>query len=220
MRVLVFAPHPDDEVLGVGGTLLREKENGSEIGWVIATSMKAEDGWTADQIGKRADEINQVKNFFSFDETFELNFSTTKLDQTPKSDLIFAVSAAIKSFEPNKIFVPHKSDVHSDHKALFDAVISSSKWFRHPYIKTILAYETISETEFNLDLSNSFHPNVFVNIEPYLKNKLKAINIYSSEVGEHPFPRNLKSIEALATLRGSTAGFKAAEAFELLRERV
>jgi LmbE family N-acetylglucosaminyl deacetylase len=220
MKILVFAPHPDDEVLGVGGTLLREKANGSEIGWVIATNMKTEDGWSADQIRNRANEVNQVKIFFSFNETFELNFSATKLDQIPKFDLIAAVSGVIKSFKPEKIFVPHKSDIHSDHRALFDAVISSSKWFRHPYIKTILAYETLSETDFNVDLNNSFRPNVFVNIEPYLMDKLKAISIYSSEIGDHPFPRSFKSIEALATLRGSAAGFKAAEAFELLRERV
>ena len=84
----------------------------------------------------------------------------------------------------------------------------------------MLAYETLSETDFGLGTSQAFRPNVFVDIGPYLSDKLQAMNIYASEVGNFPFPRSHEAIQALATLRGAASGFKAAEAFELLRERI
>ena len=81
-----------------------------------------------------------------------------------------------------------------------------------------MTYETLSETEFGLGPHNAFRPNVFINIEPYLEEKLKTISIYKSELKKFPFPRSLEAIRALAMLRGSTSGFGAAEAFELLKE--
>lgn len=83
-----------------------------------------------------------------------------------------------------------------------------------------MAYETLSETDFGLGISQAFRPNVYVNIESYLFDKLKAMDIYESELGKFPFPRSHEAIKALATLRGAASGFKAAEAFEMLRERI
>jgi LmbE family N-acetylglucosaminyl deacetylase len=103
---------------------------------------------------------------------------------------------------------------------VFDAAASCTKWFRYPSIKRVLAYETMSETDFGLGTSQAFRPNVIINIEPYLTDKLRAMDIYTSELGEFPFPRSHKAIQALATLRGAASGFVAAEAFELLRERL
>jgi LmbE family N-acetylglucosaminyl deacetylase len=135
------------------------------------------------------------------------------------SDLISAISNVFKDFEPEEVFVPHPSDIHTDHRVVFDAVASCTKWFRYPSVKRVLAYETLSETDFGLGVSQAFRPNVFVNIEPYLEHKLRAMDIYSSELGNFPFPRSHEAIRALATIRGVVSGFKAAEAFELLRER-
>ena len=110
--------------------------------------------------------------------------------------------------------------MHTDHRLVFDAVASCTKWFRYPSVKRVLAYETLSETDFGLGTSQSFRPNVFVNIEPYLDDKIRAMDIYASEIGEFPFPRSHEAIQALAILRGAASGFKTAEAFELLRERL
>ena len=82
-----------------------------------------------------------------------------------------------------------------------------------------MSYETLSETDFGLGAGQGFRPNVFVDIEPYLTDKLRAMDIYASELGEFPFPRSHEAILALATLRGAASGFKAAEAFELVYER-
>jgi LmbE family N-acetylglucosaminyl deacetylase len=167
---------------------------------------------------KRQQEIMQITELFGFDSVFELGYTTAQLDQIPMSELVNAVSGVIESFTPNEIFVPHSSDIHSDHRVTFDAVASSTKWFRSPSIKRVLAYETISETDFGLGVTRSFQPNVFMNIEGHLEGKLRAMSIYTSEVGEFPFPRSNQAISAQAILRGASSGFKEAEAFELLRE--
>lgn len=219
-KVLIISPHPDDEVLGAGGTLLRLKAEGASVAWLIVTSISSDTGWSSEKIKQRAEEIKLITELFGFNSVFELHFPTTQLDQVPMSDLVKAISNVFKNFEPQELFVPHPSDVHTDHRTVFDAVASCTKWFRHKSVRRVLAYETLSETDFGLGISQGFRPNVFVNIEPYLHDKLRAMDIYKSELGEFPFPRSHKAIEALATLRGTASGFMAAEAFELLRERL
>ena len=218
--IIVVAPHPDDEVLGVGGTLLRRKKEGAKVAWLIVTGISIEAGWEEKNVRQRRNEINKITTLFGFDSVFELNYPTTQLDHIPMSNLVAAISNVFKTFQPEEVFVPHPSDVHTDHRMVFDAVASCAKWFRYPSIKRVLAYETLSETDFGLGISQAFRPNVFVDIERYLSDKLCAMDIYASEVGEHPFPRSYDAIRALATLRGAASGFKAAEAFELLRERL
>ena len=219
MKSIVIAPHPDDEVLGVGGTLLRRKSDGEKIAWLIVTSISVENGWDARKVKERDEEIQKITELFGFDEVYRLNFPTTKLDTIPMSDLVSKISEIFTSYEPEEVFVPHPSDIHTDHRVVFDAVASCTKWFRYPSVKRVLAYETISETDFNLAPSNIFRPNTFVNIESFLADKLKAMDIYSSEMKPFPFPRSKEAITAVASVRGASAGFKAAEAFELLRER-
>jgi LmbE family N-acetylglucosaminyl deacetylase len=219
-KVLVVAPHPDDEVLGAGGTLLRRKAEGATLAWLIVTSITTEAGWGEEKVKQRAGEIDRISALFGFDSVFQLNLPTTQLDQIPMNELVAAVSNVFKAYEPEEVFVPHPADVHTDHRMVFDAVASCTKWFRYPSVKRVLAYETLSETDFCLSNQQGFRPNVYVNIESYLDAKLQAMAIYESELGEFPFPRCHEAIRALATLRGAASGFKAAEAFELLRERL
>lgn len=220
MKAIIIAPHPDDEVLGAGGTLLRYKNEGVSIAWIIVTTINSNSDADKEKSKTRTEEINKINQLFGFDQKFELNFPTTQLDQIPMSDLVSAISNTFREFEPEEVFVPHPSDIHTDHRTVFDAVASCTKWFRYPSIKRVLAYETLSETDFNLGISPVFRPNVFVNIENHLNDKLRAMEIYESEIGKFPFPRSQEAIRALATLRGAASGFKAAEAFELLRERI
>lgn len=219
MKTIVIAPHPDDEVLGAGGTLLRRKAEGAKVAWLIITGISVQSGWGEKKVKSRSEEIKGISELFGFDEVFELKFPTTQLDRVPMNDLVAAVSNIFKLFEPTEVFLPHPSDVHTDHRIVFDAVASCTKWFRYPSVKRVLAYETLSETDFGLGTNLGFRPNVFINIEPYLNEKLRAMEIYASELGVFPFPRSHEAIRALATLRGAASGFNAAEAFELLRER-
>jgi LmbE family N-acetylglucosaminyl deacetylase len=133
------------------------------------------------------------------------------------SELVKQISNVFAEFKPNEVLVPHPSDVHSDHKITYQAAVSASKWFRSSSIRTLLAYETLSETGMDPITTGNFAPNYFVDIETELDAKIEAARIYSSELAEFPFPRSVEAIEAQARIRGVMAGFKAAEAFQLLK---
>lgn len=220
-NILVIAPHPDDETLGVGGTILKHKFQNDRVAWLIITAMNEKQGFQKSQIEKRNEEIELVNKAYKFDEIFQLKLPTTQLDTLPMSDIVSAVSNIFDKFKPTTIYIPYHGDVHSDHKVVYQASVSCSKWFRHPYLRKILCYEVLSETDCNLNCSNSgFTPNTFVDISAYVDRKIQIMNTYSSEIFDFPFPRSEETIKALASVRGSCCGADAAEAFVLLKEIV
>lgn len=218
-KVIVIAPHPDDETLGCGGTLLRHRHEGDAIHWVIATAMHEEYGAPPGRIESRQHEIAAVSKAYGFDSIHCLDFPTTRLDTIPASTLITALKAVFELVGPEVVYAPYPGDVHSDHRVVFDAVASCSKWFRQSTVRRILAYETLSETEFGIRPDTAgFRPNVFINISEHLEQKLAILDLYAGETGSFPFPRSVEAVRALAGLRGATAGYEAAEAFMLLKE--
>lgn len=219
MKSLVIAPHPDDEILGCGGTLLRRKAEGAELGWLIVTGISEETGWPSERVKQRESEIERVADLVGFDQVFNLRLPAAQLDKIPIGDLIGQFSGVFNTFKPAEVFLPHRADVHTDHRLVFDAAAACTKWFRYPHVQRVLAYETLSETEFSLDTDAVFCPNYFVDIGSYLDRKLEIMAVYKSELGAFPFPRSVETIRALATMRGGASGFLAAEAFQLLRER-
>lgn len=218
-KILVVAPHPDDEVIGVGGTLLRLKAEGAALAWVIVSSVPPEMGWSDERLACRADEIRRVSAAIGFDEVFELGLPAAHLDQVPTQDLVGAMSAVFEKFNPDEVYLPHPGDVHTDHRLVFEAGVACTKWFRYPSVRRVLSYETLSETDFGLRPEQAFVPNVFMDIGYWLDTKIELMEIYASEMAAFPFPRSAKAIRALAAVRGAASGFQAAEAFQLLRER-
>lgn len=218
-QVLIIAPHPDDETLGCGGTILKHVEQGDKVHWLIVTDMSISEGFTMERINKREMEIQQVSHMYGFTTTHKLGFPTTKLDQVGMSGIVEAMGRVFHSVRPEVVYVPYPGDVHTDHKYVFDAAVSCTKWFRYPFVKRVLAYETLSETEFGLNPDiPGFRPNVFVEISKYLESKLRIMHVFSSEIGAFPFPRSEHAIRSLASIRGSAIGVEAAEAFMLLKE--
>jgi LmbE family N-acetylglucosaminyl deacetylase len=219
VRTLVVAPHPDDELLGCGGTLLRRKAEGAELAWLIVTGVSDQTRTTGEAAAVREYEIAEITARVGFDQVFNLRLPTAQLDTLPLQHLIERFSEVFQGFAPSEVFLPHNADVHSDHRVVFDAAVACTKWFRYPSVTRVLAYETPSETEFGLSADSSFRPNFFVDISAYLELKLSLIAIYRSEVLGFPFPRSIEAIRAWASVRGASSGFIAAEAFQLLRER-
>jgi len=218
-KILAVAVHPDDETLGCGGALLKHKKNGDEIYWLILTSVNVENGWKEEDVESRRNEIDKVSEMYGFSAIHNLSFPTTRLDTIPMKDLISEISKIIQKVEPDMIYIPNRSDIHTDHQVAFKAIMSCTKAFRYPFIKKIFMYECLSETEFSPSLpTDSFIPNVFIDITDFLEEKIKIMNLYRSEMGAFPFPRSAENIRALATYRGATAGVEAAEAFVLLKE--
>jgi len=217
--VCVVAVHPDDETLGAGGTLLKHKESGDQVHWIICTEIKEADGFAAEHVSKREAEINEVNSQYQFDSVQRLGFSTMRVDEYSSSELISSFSNVFKSLKPTIIYLPFKSDVHSDHRSIFEAAYSCTKVFRYPHVKKIYMMETLSETDFAVSTKeDSFIPNVFVDISKYNATKLDIMALYSDEISKHPFPRSLRNLNALATLRGASSGCEYAEGFMLLKE--
>lgn len=216
-KVMVVSPHPDDEVLGAAGTLLHYKAQGYQLIWVNMTNMKEEYGYDAKRIQVRYDEIEQVKGFLGIDVFFDLSLKPAGLDTYDTSEIILHLAQILNAEKPEVLILPYEHDIHSDHRIVFNWFYSLCKSFRHPYIRKVMCMEILSETDFANPM-NGFVPNVFVDISPYLKLKLDAMTIYKSELGVSPFPRSLKNIKALASLRGGNAGVEYAEGFKLVKE--
>jgi N-acetylglucosamine malate deacetylase 1 len=222
MRTLVVAPHPDDELLGCGGTLLRRVSEGGSVGWLLMTAITEEVGWPRETIEKRIAEIEQVRQGLGIHPThfYGLGFPATQLDQFPLATLVSRISDVFKDFQPQEVLLPYPGDVHSDHRITFDAASACTKWFRYPSVRRVLAYETPSETDFGIDPTKpEFKPNVFIDISNFFEQKLELIQIYRSEMGTFPHPRSEQLLTALGQMRGAQAGFSAAESFVLLRDR-
>ena len=219
--VLVVAPHADDESLGCGGTLLRHIANGDEVHWLLVTGMSEEAGFTPAQIQKRQEEIATVTQMYGFASVIEMQLPPAQLDKLTLGDVIGGISGAIKTLQPETIYTVYRSDAHTDHQIVFDAVASCSKTFRYPCVKKLLCFETVSETDFSVRPEDpGFRPNYFVDISAFLERKLEILAQFESEMGEFPFPRSNQAITALSQVRGAQAGVNAAEAFMLLKEVV
>ena len=222
MKTLIVAPHPDDELLGCGGTLLRRVAEGGTVAWLLMTAITEGAGWSVERIQQRAAEIDRVRKGLQVapHHLYALGFPTAELDRIPMSILVGKISEVFADFQPDEVLLPYPGDVHSDHRVTFEAASACTKWFRYPSVKRVLAYETPSETDFGIDPRDSgFKPNVFVDIGGQFEQKIELMKIYESEISEFPFPRSEKTLRALAQLRGSQAGFEAAEAFSLLVQR-
>ena len=220
MRTLAFSVHPDDETLGCGGTLLKHKNEGDELFWVVVTEAKTS-GWSKELIQQKAKEVEKVAKAYQMTDVFKLGFPTTQLDTIPQSDLITSLREIIAKIKPETVYMVHSGDVHTDHHAVFSAAFSVFKSFYTQKwgVKQILSFETLSSTEAAPQLvGRVFVPNVYSDITPYLEKKIEIMNLYETEAQKDPMPRGPSAIRALARYRGATVGVEYAEAFMLLRK--
>jgi len=221
VRVLVVCAHPDDETLGCGGTIQKRVAAGDEVSWAIATQAH-EPQWTAETIERKAAEVDEVAAAYGFARHVRLGFPSSRLDVTPRADLIGALQLVVEEVRPKHVYVVHPGDVHRDHCDVFEATMSVLKGFRMGSlgVTRVLAYETLSSTDAAAPGDRPFAPTVFVDIGEYLEQKLRIMALYASEAQEHPQPRAESAIRALARFRGASVGVEYAEAFQLVRELV
>ena len=217
-NIIVISAHPDDETLGVGGTILKHINRGDDVYWLIVTNISQNQGFSQERVDSRKEEVIKVKNLYGIKNIFYLNYPTMTLSSSSLIKMIPEISSVFSEVKPEIIYTHNRSDAHSDHRIIFDAVMACTKSFRYPFVKQVLMYECISETEFAPALSERiFVPNYFVDITEYIDKKNEIMSVYSSEVDEHPFPRSIENIKALAHFRGASVGVKYAEAFQLLK---
>ncbi len=211
-KILILSPHPDDETLGCGGTILKYKKKGWKIDIIFFTKM-TNDLFSGKEIKKRSNEISKISKLYKFNKIYNFDYPTTSLDQVSDYELISKIKNVLNKSKPNTIFYPSEYDIHSDHNKVSRCFLSNIKSFRFNFIEKVYSYEILSETNFNF--KNSFKPNHFENISNQMNMKIKILKIFKSEIKKHPFPRSLDSVISLAKLRGSQSNYKFAESFEL-----
>lgn len=219
-KVLVIAPHPDDEVLGCGGTIARHTNQGDEV-YVLVVTRGAPDIYSFEAVEQGREELRAAHSLLKVSSVHFLDFPAPKVDTIPIYKLADAIGEVIRSLCPSIVYLPHGGDIHADHQAVYKAALVAARPINSCSVKRILCYETLSETEWSDPFGDSaFIPTVFVDITEHLDYKLKAMNCYHSQLQQPPHPRSLQGIETLARLRGATVSLPAAEAFMLVREIV
>lgn len=216
-RALVVAPHPDDEVLGVGGTIARMVAAGTDV-WVVIMTMALAPRFGDDVLSTGRREARAAHEALGVSQTRFLPFPAAGLDTAAHADVNDALLEVFREARPSSVFVPFNGDLHRDHQESFvSALVCSRPSVDGP--RSIYAYETLSETNWNAPyVTPAFLPNVFVDISDHLGAKLEAMSLYRSQLRSFPSERSIEALQALATLRGATVGFAAAEAFVLLRD--
>lgn len=217
-NVIIISAHPDDEILGAGGTLIRHRNQNDNVYWLIVTGMDKSQGFSLERMTSRQKEIDDISTRLRLKKTYQLNYPTMSLSSRDLQTLIPKISNIFQEVQPEIIYCLNRSDAHSDHRIVFDAVMACTKSFRYPYIREVLMYECLSETEFAPILpENVYQPNCYVDISNEMDEKIELMNIYASELGVHPFPRSERNIKALATFRGASVGVEYAESFQLIK---
>lgn len=222
MKILVIAPHPDDEVLGCGGTIKKYTSRRDEVFLCIVTKAYTPE-WSDDFIENRKKEIKcSVKNL-GIKKTIFLDFPTVKLDTIPQKELNDSILKCVQKIKPEIVFIPFYGDINKDHKLVSEAAMVAVRPKAGSSIKKVYYYEVLSETEWTKPaqkIEDVFIPNFYEDIVDSLGDKLKAMECYRSELKDYPHPRSLEGIKILAQKRGMEIGIKYGEAFMLLREVV
>lgn len=216
---LIVAPHFDDEILGVGGSIskLNKKQNfyicivtNGYLGNPNLYSKKSFE--LSKKITKKIKKLTNIKNYFY------LNLPATKLDQVPMSKISDLITGIINKVKPSKVYIPSNKDMHIDHRIVHEASMVATRPIYNHTIKTILSYEVLSETEWGADIRESFKPNFYEKLSKKDINfKTKLFQLYKTEVKKFPHPRSKQGIINLSSFRGQCINYNYAEAFELIK---
>jgi LmbE family N-acetylglucosaminyl deacetylase len=216
-RVLVIAPHPDDEVLGCGGIIKRLTDSGIRVTVLVASRGK-EKLYSEERILNVRKQALEAHRILGVRNTVFFDYPAPELDLVSISELSSSISKIITREKPDTVFLPHHGDIHHDHRAIFNAGLVASRPVNDCSVKYVFCYETLSESEWAPPFgAEVFIPQMFVNITKEFSHKIDAMRCYTSQIRNFPNPRSEKSIEALANFRGSTVGIDYAEAFMVIR---
>jgi len=225
--VLVVAAHPDDEVLGCGGTIARHADAGDQVQVLIvaegATSrlQQRDRGQATQELSSLAQAAQQAGTILGAQGVELLDLPDNRLDSLDRLDLIKQIEARIVRHQPSVVYVHHAGDVNVDHRRLHEAVVTACRPTPGQPVRRLLSFEVASSTEWQPPGSApAFQPNWFVDISAQWPRKREALEAYVKEMRPWPHARSLEALEHLARWRGSQVGVEAAEAFCLLRQLV
>lgn len=215
MRVLVFAPHRDDEVLGVGGTIAKHIKNGDEVFVCEVTDVQN----MPELLQQIKSEEKEAHRVLGVKESFSLKIPVVELPNFSIMERNRRLLEVVNEVKPNIAYIPHRGDMHEDHSVVAKSALVALRPLGNPQLSAIYAYETLSETEWNAPyVDNAFIPNTWNDISSVIDVKIEAMKCYQSQLGTPVQPRSIEAIQALARYRGSTIGVEYAESFMLLRQ--
>lgn len=217
-RVLVFAPHPDDEILGCGGTMLKHIDAGEEV-YVCIVTKGCLPLFLPENTENTRLEARNCHRHIGVIKTFFLDFPAVMIEKENRYEVNEKIMSVLKEVQPDDVYIPHWGDMQKDHQVIADACMVALRPKYEPKVKRIYSYETMSETAWNApNIQNEFIPNVFVDITDTIDKKIEALGFYKTQLSPFPDARSLEAVEALAKYRGALMHYKAAEAFMLIRE--
>ncbi len=222
-NVLVIAAHPDDELLGVGGTVRRLSNEGKSVHAVImAEGLTSRSGHRQDtdkiELAHLQEDARNAAQEVGYASIEFCGFPDNRMDEVDLLDVIKVVSRYVEKYQPDTIFTHHYGDLNIDHRITCEAVLTACRPVGKYCVKRIYAFETPSSTEWNYNYDKPFTPNVYVDVSDTIVAKVKGMNCYRTESTNYPHPRSEKALRALGQYRGSNAGCDSAEAFMLIRE--
>ena len=224
MTVLVLAAHPDDEVLGCGGTAARLSDEGHDVFFAIfgeGITSRYTQREDADKVllerlranSRRAAAILGAKDLFLHD------LPDNRFDTIPLLDIVKRIEALVEKLRPQVVFTQHGGDLNIDHVQLYRATLTATRPMVGTPVRTVYAYEVASSTEWAFaQFAPVYQPAVFFDIATTFERKIAAMQVYESEVRAFPHPRAPESLRAIAKRWGSVGGLLAAEAFSVVRD--
>ena len=216
-RVMVVAPHPDDETLGAGGTIAKYSAQGAEV-FVLMVSGHLPPLYSREDYDQTVSEAKAAFELLGVSQSEFLEIPATMIDDQPLHEVNGRISKIVNEFSPHIIFCPYP-DRHVDHRLVFNSVMVATR----PVgvgrgIEIVATYETLSETHWNAPhIEPNFTPNWVVDITKQIDKKLDALRCYKSQISNFPGPRSIEAVEALAKFRGTQAGFGYGEGFHIVR---
>lgn len=224
-NILVFAAHPDDELLGVGGTVRRFVNEGATARAVIMaeglTSRRdSRNDTDCSELLALQEDARRAAAEVGYTGIDFCGLPDNRMDSLDLLDIIKTVSNFVEKYKPDTIFTHHHGDLNIDHRVTCEAVLTACRPVEDYCIKRIYAFETPSSTEWNFNYTEPFTPNVYVDVSDTLEAKIRGMACYRTESTEYPHPRSAEALRALGRYRGSNAGFKMAESFVLLRAAI
>lgn len=217
MKILIIAPHADDEIIGTGGLIAKNVAGGNEV-YVCIVTRGVQPLFSDESVKQVRSETIECHKKIGVTKTYFLEFPAVMLEKENRYEINGKISEVIGAVCPDEVYIPHIGDMQKDHQIVAEAAMVGLRPKYKHIVKKIYAYETLSETGWNIpNIQNEFIPNVYVDISEYLPKKLQAMECYGSQLGDFPDARSLGAIEALAKYRGAVMNMEAAEAFMLIR---
>jgi len=233
MKILIIVAHPDDEVLGMGGTILKHAKNGDDVTVAYMTtgitSRRGSDYNNTSSYELSKSEISKMKKqrvelqndakksskILGVKKTVFFDFPDNELDTIPLLKIIKTIEKLISKEKPDRIYTSHYKDLNVDHRTVYEATLTACRPFSFN-VKEIICFEIFSSTEWSF--SYDFKANFFVDIEKELPTKIKAMKVYKNEIRNFPHPRSLQNLKISSQRWGTVCGFKSAEPFEIIRK--